>query len=68
MVLRANDVSDFPRRAAITLVSLLLLCFAQLLSAHAASDLKTYLPKLPPADLFSGPDRFGPPQGDPPIA
>ncbi|WP_298252915.1 NosR/NirI family protein [Bradyrhizobium sp.] len=37
-------------------------------AAQAASDLKTYLPKIAPADFFPGADRFGPPQGDPPIA
>lgn len=36
-------------------------------AAHAASDLATYLPKAAPADFFAGADRFGPPQGDPPI-
>ncbi len=42
--------------------------FAQITSAHAAGDLKTYLPRISPADFFPGADRFGPPQGDPPIA
>jgi NosR/NirI family transcriptional regulator, nitrous oxide reductase regulator len=37
-------------------------------TAQAASDLKNYLPKIAPADIFPGSDRFGPPQGDPPIA
>jgi NosR/NirI family nitrous oxide reductase transcriptional regulator len=36
--------------------------------ARAADDLKTYLPKITPADFFPGADRFGPSQGDPPIA
>ncbi len=36
-------------------------------AALAASDLATYLPKAQPSDFFSGADRFGPPQGDPPI-
>jgi NosR/NirI family nitrous oxide reductase transcriptional regulator len=36
-------------------------------AAHAASELATYLPKVAPADMFAGADRFGPPQGDPPI-
>jgi NosR/NirI family transcriptional regulator, nitrous oxide reductase regulator len=33
----------------------------------AASDLTNYLPKASPADFFPGADRFGPPQGDPPL-
>ena len=33
----------------------------------AASGLASYLPKVAPADFFPGADRFGPPQGDPPI-
>ncbi|QDP26206.1 NosR/NirI family protein [Bradyrhizobium cosmicum] len=36
-------------------------------AALAAGDLATYLPKVAPADFFQGADRFGPPQGDPPI-
>lgn len=35
--------------------------------ACAAGDLANYLPKASPADFFPGADRFGPPQGDPPI-
>ena len=36
-------------------------------AALAAGDLATYLPKVAPTDFFQGADRFGPPQGDPPI-
>ncbi|WP_376708178.1 4Fe-4S binding protein [Bradyrhizobium cenepequi] len=36
-------------------------------AALAASDLVTYLPKAQPSDFFANADRFGPPQGDPPI-
>jgi len=36
-------------------------------AAHAAGDLASYLPKVAPGDFFSGADRFGPPQGAPPI-
>lgn len=36
-------------------------------AAHAASDLASYLPKVAPSDFFSDADRFGPPQGDPPV-
>src|SRR5262245_25303722 len=35
--------------------------------ASAASELATFLPKAQPSDFFPGADRFGPPQGDPPI-
>ncbi|HLG82476.1 MAG TPA: 4Fe-4S binding protein [Bradyrhizobium sp.] len=35
--------------------------------AASASELSTHLPKITPADFFPGADRFGPPQGDPPI-
>jgi NosR/NirI family transcriptional regulator, nitrous oxide reductase regulator len=35
--------------------------------AAAAAGLPTYLPKAAPTDFFPGADRFGPPQGDPPI-
>ncbi|MHB0773460.1 4Fe-4S binding protein [Bradyrhizobium sp. 1.29L] len=36
-------------------------------AALAAGDLATYLPKVAPADFFQGADRFGSPQGNPPI-
>lgn len=36
-------------------------------AAHAAGDLAGYFPKVAPSDFFAGADRFGPPQGDPPI-
>jgi NosR/NirI family nitrous oxide reductase transcriptional regulator len=36
-------------------------------AALAASSLDSYLPKVSPADFFLAADRFGPPQGDPPI-
>lgn len=36
-------------------------------AAHAAGDLASYLPKVAPTDFFPGADRFGPPQGEPPI-
>ena len=56
------------RAAAVLLATVLSLCaalWAQ--TAHAASELATYLPKVAPADFFAEADRFGPPQGDPPI-
>ncbi|MBI5261871.1 MAG: regulatory protein NosR [Bradyrhizobium sp.] len=36
-------------------------------SAAAASELPTFLPKTTPAEFFHDADRFGPPQGDPPV-
>src|SRR6185312_12318958 len=60
---------DLRRRLAKVLVAMALFCaLAWVDTAQAASDLKTYLPKSAPADFFPGADRFGPPQGDPPIA
>ena len=53
-----------------TLVLVAVLSFCAIVStqvAYAASDLATYLPKAAPADFFPGSDRFGPPQGDPPL-
>jgi NosR/NirI family nitrous oxide reductase transcriptional regulator len=54
--------------AAVLLAALVVIC-ATLWSqaARGSGDLGTYLPKLAPADFFAGADRFGPPQGDPPI-
>ena len=47
----------------------MLLSIFAAVEADAAStrNLATYLPKIAPADFFPGADRFGPPQGDPPI-
>ncbi|OAF19308.1 NosR/NirI family protein [Bradyrhizobium neotropicale] len=36
-------------------------------AACAASDVAGFLPKVQPADFFPSADRFGPPQGDPPL-
>ena len=35
--------------------------------AFAAGRVQEYLPKAQPAEFFPGADRFGPPQGDPPL-
>jgi NosR/NirI family nitrous oxide reductase transcriptional regulator len=49
--------------AAIVLTTIALLsCGAQ-----AAQDLASYLPKISPSEFFPAADRFGAPQGDPPI-
>lgn len=37
-------------------------------AAHAAQDLASYLAKISPTDMFPEADRFGSPQGDPPLA
>ena len=50
--------------AAVISLMLLLLWMGQ---ADAASRLQEFLPKAHPADIFPGADRFGPPQGDPPL-
>ncbi len=67
----AKPVSDLPRRVTNVLIALVLICVCALAwadNARAAGDLATYLPKITPADFFPGADRFGPAQGDPPIA
>ena len=64
---RLHEDTTFTRRAAVALACLLLVCLTYISPACAAGDLPTYLPKIAPADFFPGADRFGPPQGDPPI-
>ncbi len=65
-----------PQTSTATLISrwiavLLVACAINVLlsagAARAGADLSTYLPKASPSDFFAGADRFGPPQGDPPI-
>ncbi len=54
--------------AATVVVAVLLICATfRTQAAFAAGNLATYLPKAAPADIFPGADRFGQPQGDPPI-
>jgi len=60
--------SGLRKQLAKAFVALALFCvIAWVDTAQAAGDLKNYLPKISPADLFPGADRFGPAQGDPPI-
>ncbi len=66
MVQSPNAVSDLVGGAARILAAVALLWMMG--STASAADLKTYLPKITPADFFPGADRFGPSQGDPPIA
>jgi NosR/NirI family nitrous oxide reductase transcriptional regulator len=58
---RNRRVADF------VLAAVLLLCATLSRQTALASELATYLPKASPADFFANADRFGPPQGDPPI-
>jgi len=60
----------FKRRVAVFALAAALAVCATLWTqaAHAAGELNTYLPMASPAEFFAGADRFGPPQGDPPIA
>jgi NosR/NirI family nitrous oxide reductase transcriptional regulator len=61
-------VASKRRVAAFVLATGLAMCAALWAQAAcAASELATYLPKVAPAEMFAGADRFGPPQGDPPI-
>lgn len=64
---RPKDDTAFAGRAALALAGLLLMCLTYISPACAGGDLQTYLPKIAPAEFFPGADRFGPPQGDPPI-
>ncbi|WP_456711576.1 4Fe-4S binding protein [Bradyrhizobium sp. USDA 4353] len=54
--------------AAIAAVIIALCLIAAPRTAHAAGDLANYLPKITPGQLFPEADRFGAPQGEPPIA
>lgn len=50
---------------AAVLLGMMLLSAAN--TANAAGRVQEYLPKAQPAEFFPGADRFGPPQGDPPL-
>jgi NosR/NirI family nitrous oxide reductase transcriptional regulator len=56
------------RKAGLILAIVLSVCVLWTQAALAAGGLASYLPKVSPADFFPEADRFGPPQGDPPIA
>ncbi|MFN4926383.1 4Fe-4S binding protein [Bradyrhizobium sp.] len=54
--------------AAMILAVLIALCtLAAPWPAHAVGDLANYLSKITPSEFFPGADRFGAPQGEPPI-
>jgi len=56
------------RVAGLVLAAVLSVCVSLWTQAAlAVSGLASYLPKVAPADFFPGADRFGPPQGNPPI-
>ena len=56
------------RVAGLFLAAVLSVCVSLLTQAAlAAGGPAPYLPKVAPADFFPAADRFGPPQGDPPI-
>ncbi|CCD90353.1 nitrous oxide reductase regulatory protein NosR [Bradyrhizobium sp. ORS 375] len=54
--------------AAIMAVIIALCVIAAPRTAHAAGDLANYLSKVTPGEVFPEADRFGAPQGEPPIA
>ena len=55
------------RRAIIAVAAILLILLALPLPAGAASRLGEFLPNVQPSGLLAGADRFGEPQGEPPI-
>jgi NosR/NirI family nitrous oxide reductase transcriptional regulator len=66
----ASDVATNRGRmaAAIVAVFVALCMIAAPRPAHAAGDLAKYLSKITPGEFFPDADRFGAPQGEPPIA
>ena len=67
MLQRTHVVPDFLTQAARALFALAFLCVLSSFNTASAADLNGYLSKIAPADFFPGADRFGPPQGEPPI-
>jgi NosR/NirI family nitrous oxide reductase transcriptional regulator len=66
---RSYVVAPKRRKLCFVLAFVLAICAAlSIRAAHAAGDLANYLPKASPASFFPDADRFGPVQGDPPIA
>jgi NosR/NirI family transcriptional regulator, nitrous oxide reductase regulator len=58
----------FERRVAgLVLATLISVCVSLWTQAALAGGLASYLPKVAPTDFFPGADRFGSPQGDPPV-
>lgn len=55
------------RRTLIAVAAILLMLFAVPLPAGAASRIAEFLPNVQPSELLAGADRFGKPQGEPPI-
>ena len=67
MLQRAHVVLDFLTRAARIFFAMAFLCLLSSFDIASAADLNTYLSKVSPSNFFPGADRFGSPQGDPPI-
>ncbi len=68
LMARGHFVARKQRLAPFVLVIAVVVCaMCCARAAFAAGELAAYLPKVAPADFFPGADRFGPPQGDPPI-
>ncbi|MDU6374350.1 MAG: carbohydrate porin [Bradyrhizobium sp.] len=65
----ASDVATNrgPMAAMILAVLIALCTLAAPWPAHAVGDLANYLSKITPSEFFPGADRFGAPQGEPPI-
>ena len=59
--------SSVSSRLAYAIVAVLLVLFGLAWPAEAAGRVAEYLPEVQPAEFFDGADRFGEPQGDPPV-
>ncbi len=63
-----SPLAASPRRLAVLVLVLAIIACATFWTRSAsASELAAFLPKTAAADFFKGADRFGPPQGDPPV-
>jgi NosR/NirI family nitrous oxide reductase transcriptional regulator len=67
MLQRAHVVLDFLPRPTRVFFAFVVLCVLSSFDTASAADLNSYLAKVAPADFFPGADRFGSPQGAPPI-
>ena len=67
-MVRSPFAASERRVAGLVLAAVLSVCVSLWTQAAlAAGGLASYLPKVSPVDFFPAADRFGPPQGDPPI-
>lgn len=67
MLQRALVVPGYLIRTARIVLALAFLCVLLSAGTASAADLKSFLSKVAPADFFPEADRFGSPQGEPPI-